>query len=91
MTTTVPTMEAGVSALRRQLSMYIEQVRAGSELIVTRRGRPVARIVALNDGSALHRGIDGGWIRPAVRQGPIGGAVRHRSERRSCDVLDDDR
>jgi prevent-host-death family protein len=77
--------------LKQQLSRYLDQVQAGNEVIVTDRGRPVARIVPVSDGGALQRGVDEGWIRPAARQHPIGGAGRHRSARRTSDVLDDDR
>ncbi len=78
-------------ALKQQLSRYLEQVQGGAEITVTDRGRPVARIVPVTDGGALQRGIDEGWIRPAVRERAIGGSARHRSGRRTSDVLDDDR
>jgi prevent-host-death family protein len=37
--------EVGIRELREHLSRFIDEVRAGRELIVTDRGTPVARIV----------------------------------------------
>lgn len=45
--------EVGVRELRDNLSRFIDEVRAGHELIVTDRGRPVARIVGTSGASWL--------------------------------------
>ena len=37
--------EVGIRELRNNLSPFLDEVQAGRELIVTDRGRPVARIV----------------------------------------------
>jgi prevent-host-death family protein len=37
-------MEVGIRELKQRLSRYIERVREGDTLIVTDRGKPVARI-----------------------------------------------
>ena len=37
--------EVGIRELREHLSRFLDEVQAGRELIVTDRGRPVARIV----------------------------------------------
>jgi prevent-host-death family protein len=39
-----------VRALRQRFGQYLAAVRAGQELIVTRRGKPIARIVPLTPG-----------------------------------------
>ena len=36
---------AGVAELKKKLSEYLARVKAGSELVITERGRPIARIV----------------------------------------------
>lgn len=36
---------AGVAELKAHLSQYLDRVRAGEEVLVTDRGRPVARLV----------------------------------------------
>ncbi|MGH7311192.1 MAG: type II toxin-antitoxin system Phd/YefM family antitoxin [Candidatus Rokuibacteriota bacterium] len=38
----------GVARLKAALSRYLAQVKAGEEVIVTERGRPIARIVPLS-------------------------------------------
>ena len=40
--------EVGIRELKNRLSSYIDRVRAGEEVIVTDRGRPVARLSALD-------------------------------------------
>lgn len=84
-------MEVGVRELKQQLSKYLDEVERGAEVIVTDRGRPKARIVPIVDEGHLQRGIDEGWIRPALRPGPLDPRQRQRSERRIGDVLDEDR
>lgn len=37
----------GVARLKAQLSRYLEAAKRGNEVVVTERGRPVARLVAL--------------------------------------------
>jgi prevent-host-death family protein len=45
--------EVGIRELREHLSRFIDEVRDGRELIVTDRGRPVARIVPASGESWL--------------------------------------
>jgi prevent-host-death family protein len=84
-------MEVGVRELKQRLSHYLDRVEAGEEVVVTERGRPKARIVAVTDSGALQRGVDEGWIRPPRGSRPIGTSQRHRAARPSGDVLDEDR
>lgn len=83
-------MDVGVRELKAKLSEYLGRAEAGEQIVVTDRGRPVARLVGYTDGSAVERGIDEGWIEPALRT-RLAPAVRHRSERSVLDVLDEDR
>lgn len=58
----------GLKTLKNKLSEYIRLVEAGETVIVTDRGRRVAKIVPEREGeSIVERGIREGWIRPAVR------------------------
>lgn len=41
-------LEVGIRELKNGLSKYIDRVRAGGEVIVTDRGRPVARLSAVD-------------------------------------------
>ncbi len=47
--------EVGVRALRDHLSRYLEQVQAGEELVVTERGRGIARLVPIDGERAIDR------------------------------------
>jgi prevent-host-death family protein len=40
---------AGVSEIKARLSEYLARVRGGEEVLITDRGRPVARIVPVTD------------------------------------------
>ncbi|HYH49838.1 MAG TPA: type II toxin-antitoxin system prevent-host-death family antitoxin [Acidimicrobiia bacterium] len=58
-------MEVGIRALRNQLSEFVERVRGGEELVVTDRGRPVARLVPVGGERVLDRLIREGLVEPA--------------------------
>lgn len=55
-------MEAGIRELKNNLSRYVRQVRAGSEVVVTDHGQPVARLVSFEGHSAVERMIAEGRI-----------------------------
>jgi prevent-host-death family protein len=44
-----PESEVGVRELHDRLSEYLERVEKGGEVLVTRRGRPVARLSGLGE------------------------------------------
>ena len=56
--------EVGVRELRDHLSRWLDEVAAGRELIVTERGRPVARIVRASGDSRLEELVAAGVITP---------------------------
>jgi prevent-host-death family protein len=49
MTLSQPEGEVGVRELHDRLSEYLERVEGGGEIVVTRRGRPVARLSGLGE------------------------------------------
>lgn len=69
--------EVGIRELKNGLSTYIDRVRAGEEVIVTDRGRPVARLSAIDASEdRLADLVAAGVVRaPASR-------TRHLPERR---------
>jgi prevent-host-death family protein len=83
-------MEAGVRELKSRLSEFLGLVAAGEQVIVTDRGRPVARLVPFATESAVERGIDEGWIE-GPRRTALAAFDRVTSERSVLDVLDEDR
>ncbi len=84
-------MKAGVAQLKAELSRYLERVKAGHEVVVTDRGRPVAKLVPVAAGSS-----QGSRRERLVREGlllPGRGKVRPSllrppSERAEACVLD---
>jgi prevent-host-death family protein len=42
-------MEINIYAAKTQLSRLVEQVKAGEEVVITRRGKPVAKLIPVGD------------------------------------------
>ena len=69
-------VEVGVRDLKNNLSRYLEQVEAGVEVVVTDRGRPIARLNGIDAVSQdkLAALIAAGVVRPPiskVRRRPV--------------------
>lgn len=76
-------LEVGVRDLRANLSRYLAEVARGTSLVVTDRGRPVARLVALDqEPPGLQRLIDAGRIRLPERAASDPGTWRRPAPRR---------
>jgi prevent-host-death family protein len=73
---TATSVQAGVRELRDHLSRYLGIVAAGGEVVVTDRGRPVARIVQHDSESPLDRLIAAGLARPPLRPKPSASELR---------------
>jgi prevent-host-death family protein len=58
-------MEVGVRELRNHLSRYLQLVRDGNEVVVTDRGRAIARLVPVGAERVLDRLIAEGVVTPA--------------------------
>ncbi|MGH8930471.1 MAG: type II toxin-antitoxin system Phd/YefM family antitoxin [Egibacteraceae bacterium] len=69
-------MEVGIRELRDHLSRYLDRVRDGDELVVTDRGRAVARVIPISGERTFDRLVSEGLIEPA----PV--AQRRRPRRR---------
>ena len=61
-------MEVGIRELRADLSRWIKRVEAGEDVLVTDRGKPVARLVPANGRSKLDELIAAGLARPPLRK-----------------------
>lgn len=55
--------EVGVKQLRADLSAWLQRVREGTPVIVTDRGRPVARLIPIDAPTGLERLIAEGRVR----------------------------
>jgi prevent-host-death family protein len=71
-------MEVGIRDLRNHLSQYVDKVRQGQEVVVTDRGRAVARMVPLSEERRIDRLIAEGVIIPAPQDRRT--RPRHRIE-----------
>ena len=60
--------EVGIRELRDNLSRFLDEVQAGRELIVTDRGRPVARIVGTPGESWVDELVAAGIVTLPERQ-----------------------
>ena len=83
-------MTVGIRELKAKLSEYVGRAANGEQIVVTDRGRPVARLVGFEGGSMIERGIEEGWITPASRT-RLGPAQRFTASRSIADTLDEDR
>jgi prevent-host-death family protein len=60
-------MEVGVRDLRDNLSRHLDRVRHGEEIVVTDRGRAIARVLPIGAPRALDRLVADGLVTPATR------------------------
>ena len=67
-------MKLGLREANQQFSKAIKAVRAGKEVVLTERGRPIAVIKPIKEkdtlGVALQAMVDEGLLKPASRMGP---------------------
>jgi len=57
-------MEVGIRDFRSQLSRWLEVVKSGSDILITDRGRPVARLIPATSSRPLDRLIALGLVTP---------------------------
>lgn len=67
-------MDVAITELRNHLGHWIDAARDGDDVVITERGTPVARIVALGSTSTIERLTEQGVIgRPASPTRPAAG------------------
>jgi prevent-host-death family protein len=86
-------MDVAVSDLRAHLSDWLERARQGTEVIVTDRGLPVARLVGLDATPVIERLTAEGVIaRPRQPIRPVAsGRARPRSRRPVSGIVSEQR
>jgi antitoxin (DNA-binding transcriptional repressor) of toxin-antitoxin stability system len=66
--------EVGIRELHDRLSEHLDRVEHGAEVVVTRRGKPVARLTRPDDGNALDDLVRRGLVtlpeRPRAARSP---------------------
>ena len=70
----------GIRELREHLSRFLDDVQAGQELIVTDRGRPVARIVASSGEAWLDQLVAAGVVSLPERELDLASLGRVRAD-----------
>jgi len=82
---------AGVREVKNHLSAYLNRVRDGEEIVITDRGRPVARLTSLDpDVDRLQVLIDQGIIKAPTASRSLP-ARRVRLRRSIAELVDDER
>jgi prevent-host-death family protein len=86
-------MDVAVSELRAHLSDYLDQARAGDEIVITDRGVPIARLLGLTATATLERlAADGIIARAAASPRPTAaGQPRPRPRRPLADQVSEQR
>ncbi len=86
-------MDVGVTELRTHLGRWIDAAREGNDVVITDRGTPVARIVALDSTAVIDRLTAQGVIsRPIRSTRPVAGdRHRPRPKRPVADIVSDQR
>ncbi len=80
-------MQVGVRQLRDELRKWLEAVRQGDEVIVTERGKPIARLIGASTPPPLERLIADGIVTPAERPRRPSRAHRRVKAKRSVSEL----
>ena len=83
-------MKVGIRELRAHLSKYVRKAAAGEQILVTDRGRPVAKLEGLGGISMVEKGIAEGWITPPTRSG-LTPAVYSKASLSTMEAIDEDR
>lgn len=85
-------MDVAVTELRANLSRWIEAARDGNDIVITDRGTPVARIVALDSTPVIDRLTAQGVIsRPRSSRPVAGDRQRPRPKRAVADIISEQR
>ncbi len=86
-------MDVAVTELRAHLGRWIDAAREGNDIVITDRGTPVARIVAVDSTSEIDRLTAQGVIsRPTRSTRPVAGdRQRPTSKRPVADIVSEQR
>lgn len=86
-------MDVAVSELRANLGRWIDAAREGTDIVITDRGNPVARIVALDSTPVIDRLTAEGVIsRPTRSTRPVAGGRHRPTPKRSvADIISEQR
>lgn len=72
-------ISAGIKEVKNNLSQLLGRVKAGEEILITERGRPIARIVKENKGEKSIRAALGPLIQKGLIALPNRGILKARN------------
>jgi prevent-host-death family protein len=84
-------MEVGVREFRDNLSRWIAAVRDGEEIVITDRGRPVARLIGATSPPSLDRLVAAGLVQLPKRPKEPAGRPRVRGRGPISDLVSEQR
>jgi prevent-host-death family protein len=86
-------MDVAVTELRAHLGRWLDAARAGTDIVITDRGTPIARIVALDSTPAIDRLTEQGIIgRPTRSTRPVASGRRLPTPKRPvADIVSEQR
>ncbi len=84
-------MVVGIRELRDQLSKWVARARKGEEVVITDRGKPVARLVPVDGESNFDRLVRGGVITPPRSKRRTRGMPRVKAKGSVSDLVIEDR
>jgi len=92
----VPTtqMTIGIRELKTRLSAYMQQVKSGATVVITERGKPIARIVPLSPSvkNRVQELVQAGLMAWSGRKlAPLAPVARTRGRQTVADLLLEDR
>ena len=87
-------LQTGIRDLKTHLSSYLRQVEVGRTVVITRRGKPIGRIVPVTQSTEAH--LDAlsqagliAWNKQKLQ--PLAPVAQARGERMVADLLLEDR
>jgi prevent-host-death family protein len=86
-------MRLGLREANQRFSSAIRAVREGEEVIITDRGRPIAKIVPYRQGRGFEQLVQAGILHPPAPSKPLKrfNPIRLRGAVRPTDLIDDER
>jgi prevent-host-death family protein len=85
-------LEVGVRELRGELKRWLALVRGGQEIVITERGRPIARLVGVEGTGGLNRLVSAGLVRlPSTPRRSAGGIERVKARGSVADLVREQR
>jgi len=87
-------MTVGIRELKAQLSVYMQQVKAGATLVITERGKPIGRIMPLSPSTEarIQELVQAGLVTWSGRRlAPRAPVARTQGKRTVADLLLEDR